>query len=430
MKVLWLSITSDLFRNNGKTSGYNGSGWVSSLQKLLQENSADIELGLVYPSSRKEGIIRAGRTTYYPIYKRAKSFFEKLLFYCGGYKKLDQNCFVAEIKDAINDFQPDVIHLFGIENQFATILGKTDVPVIVHLQGLLAPYDNAFWPVGFNKSSFVWPPSIREWVLRNGFIFAKNSMHERGMRERSLFKKVQYCMGRTEWDFHVSQLLSPKSKYFKVNEALRPEFYTNSGKWKCKSSEKLIIVSTISETIYKGLDLVLKTAKILKEETSINYEWRVIGISRKSHIVKFFEHCLSIKSESVGICYLGVKSSQEIVANMMDCSVYVHPSYIDNSPNSVCEAQLLGVPVVACDVGGVSTILDFGNAGILVPANAPYELAYHLKQFALEGNYCEAKRLAGLKLAMDRHNPQNIVSDLVTVYKSVINGRLGSFNSK
>lgn len=430
MKALWLSITSDLFGNNGKTSGYNGCGWVASLQKILQENFTDIELGVVYPSSHKEEVIRDGRTTYYPIYKRAKNFFDKWLFYYGGYKKFDQDCFVAEIKCVINDFRPDVIHLFGIENQFATILGNTDVPVIVHLQGLLAPYDNAFWPVGFNKNSFVWPPSIREWIFRNGFIFAKNSMHERGMRERSLFKKVQYCMGRTEWDFLISQLLSPNSKYFKVNETLRPEFYANSGKWKREKSEKLIIVSTISETIYKGLDLILKTAKILKDETSVSYEWRVIGISGKSNIVMFFERCLSIKSESVGISYLGVKSSREIVTNMMESSVYVHPSYIDNSPNSVCEAQLLGVPVVACDVGGVSTILDFGNAGILVPANAPYELAYHLKQFALDGNYCEAKRLAGLKLAMERHNPQNIIFDLMTTYKNVIHGHLGSFNSK
>jgi glycosyltransferase involved in cell wall biosynthesis len=215
-------------------------------------------------------------------------------------------------------------------------------------------------------------------------------------------------------------LLSPNSKYFKVNETLRPEFYANSGKWKREKSEKLIIVSTISETIYKGLDLILKTAKILKDETSVSYEWRVIGISGKSNIVMFFERCLSIKSESVGISYLGVKSSREIVTNMMESSVYVHPSYIDNSPNSVCEAQLLGVPVVACDVGGVSTILDFGNAGILVPANAPYELAFHLKQFAIDEKYCEERRMFGLELAKDRHNPQKIVSDLISTYKKVM----------
>lgn len=420
MKVLWLSITSNLFENNVKSSAYYGGGWIASLQKQLLENAKDIELGIVYPSSSKEKVVSLDKTTYFPICKPTKSLFQKILYYYFFWKKNRQNDFTSNILNIIKDFRPDVIHLFGVENQFATILGKTDVPVIVHLQGLLAPYDNAFWPVGFNKNSFVWPPSIREWIFRNGFIFAKNSMHERGMRERSLFKKVQYCMGRTEWDFLISQLLSPNSKYFKVNETLRPEFYANSGKWKREKSEKLIIVSTISETIYKGLDLILKTAKILKDETSVSYEWRVIGISGKSNIVMFFERCLSIKSESVGISYLGVKSSREIVTNMMESSVYVHPSYIDNSPNSVCEAQLLGVPVVACDVGGVSTILDFGNAGILVPANAPYELAFHLKQFAIDEKYCEERRMFGLELAKDRHNPQKIVSDLISTYKKVM----------
>ena len=420
MKVLWLSSTSGLLKKNNATGGYCGCGWIASLQKLLFENSVNVDLGIVYPSSEKENVVNSEKTIYFPIYKPSKSFVQKLQYYYAGYKKNRQNQFVQEILNVVNDFKPDVIHLFGMENEFATILGKTDVPVVVHLQGLLAPYDNAFWPVGFNACSFVLPPSIREWILRNGYIFAKKSINVRGKKESSLFKKVQYCMGRTEWDFQVSQLLSPESKYFKVNEALRVEFYENSGCWKRVKSEKLIIASTVSETIYKGLDLILKTAKLLKEETSINFEWRVVGISGQSKFTKFFEHFLKINSEAVGVSYLGVKNPKELVSVMKDSSVYVHPSYIDNSPNSVCEAQLLGLPVIACNVGGVSTILDNGNAGILVPANAPYELAYHLKQFAVDEMYCEDKRIAGIKLAKERHNPQEIIRDLMTAYRNVI----------
>lgn len=423
MRILWLSIISNLLGNKEKKGGYYGGGWIASLQKLLLENSVDIELGIVFPSSKTEGIVKSGKTTFFPIYKPSKDFFQKIQYYYWGYKKNKENEFVQEILNVVNDFKPDVIHLFGMENEFATILGKTDVPVVVHLQGLLAPCDNAFWPVGFNACSFVLPPSIREWILRNGYIFAKKSINVKGKKESSLFKKVQYCMGRTEWDFQVSQLLSPESKYFKVNEALRVEFYENSGCWKRVKSEKLIIASTVSETIYKGLDLILKTAKLLKEETSINFEWRIIGISEQSKFTKLFEHSLKINSEAVGVSYLGVKNPKELVSVMKDSSVYVHPSYIDNSPNSVCEAQLLGLPVIACNVGGVSTILDNGNAGILVPANAPYELAYHLKQFAVDEMYCEGKRIAGLNLAKERHNPQNIIFDLMTAYRTVIDER-------
>jgi glycosyltransferase involved in cell wall biosynthesis len=409
-----------LLKKNKGTGGYYGSGWIASLQKLILEKSVDIDLGIVFPSSEKENVVKSEKTTYFPVYKPTKSFFQKLKYYYAGYKKNRQNQFVQEILNIVDDFKPDIIHLFGMENEFATILGKTNVPVVVHLQGLLAPYDNAFWPVGFNAFSFVLPPSIREWILRNGYIFAKKSISIRGKRESGLFKKVRYCMGRTEWDFQVSQLLSPESQYFKVNEALRTDFYENSDCWKREKKEKLIIVSTISETIYKGLDLILKTAKLLKEETSIDFEWKIIGVTKQSKFTMFFEHFLNINSESVGISYLGVKNPKEIVSVMKDSSVYVHPSYIDNSPNSVCEAQLLGLPVIACNVGGLSTILDYGNAGVLVPANAPYELAYHLKQFAVDEMYCEDKRIAGVKLAKERHNPQEIIRDLMTAYRNVI----------
>ena len=47
--------------------------------------------------------------------------------------------------------------------------------------------------------------------------------------------------------------------------------------------------------------------------------------------------------------------------------VFVCPSALENSPNSVGEAMLLGVPCVAADVGGVHNILVNGGDGLLYP---------------------------------------------------------------
>ena len=44
-----------------------------------------------------------------------------------------------------------------------------------------------------------------------------------------------------------------------------------------------------------------------------------------------------------------------------------HSSYIENSPNSVGEAQMVGVPVVASRVGGTDSMVEHGKTGFMYP---------------------------------------------------------------
>lgn len=417
MKVLWLSMTSGLYNANNSAGGYNGGGWISSLQGIVNNK---IELSLCFiTNNQSDKFCKRGNTSYYPIFIPDLSCLQKIKLYYGGYKHSEFSLLINQIKIIISSCNPEVIHLFGLENPLACVLGQTDIPIIVHLQGLLGPYDNAFFPQEMNRHSLIWPPTIREWILRNGYIYAKKSIKVRAQQEKGLFRMVQYCMGRTDWDYQVSQLMAPESHYYKVNEVLREPFYENACSWKHRDG-KLIITSTVSETVYKGLDLILKAAHLLSIETNIDFEWNVVGINKHSNFVTFFEHNTKISSNKVHIHYLGVMNADELVDNFRHSSVYVHPSYIDNSPNSVCEAQLVGLPVITCNVGGVSTLLDNGNAGILIPSNAPYELAFHLKQFALHRDYCEDKRLSGVKLAKKRHDKSQILTDLLNTYNNVL----------
>jgi len=63
---------------------------------------------------------------------------------------------------------------------------------------------------------------------------------------------------------------------------------------------------------------------------------------------------------------LGSLEVNEMVEAMKISRFMVHPSYIDNSPNSICEAQILGLPVVATNVGGVESLIENGKTGLLI----------------------------------------------------------------
>ncbi|MFT4203278.1 MAG: glycosyltransferase [Chitinophagaceae bacterium] len=420
MKVLWLSPNSGLLYGDVRHGSYNGEGWVVSLQKILQESFKDIHLGMVFVSDRYQTSVEKDGTTYFPVFSRKKSRLEKVLEYYGGYKKVDDNKYVSQLRDIVKNFKPDVIHLFGMESPFSSCLGKLGVPVVVHLQGILGPYDNAFFPVDINKSSFLFPITLKEWVLRNGYIYAKNSIKVRGNIEKRHFKLVRYVMGRTDWDFQVSRLLAPQSEYYHVDEVLRSDFYTNMGKWQSKQRGKFKIISVISETIYKGLDVILKTAHLLKTNTNIDFDWHVVGIKRNARMVHFFEKSVGVKSSDVNIIYKGVLTKEELCMSTLDADLYVHPSYIDNSPNSLCEAQLLGLPVIATNVGGVSSLIEHNKSGLLVPANAPFELAFYIKEIIENKELAKGLGEEAFYRASKRHNKITIGESLIRAYKACI----------
>lgn len=416
MRVLWLSSTSGLYGRGNHS--YNGGGWVASLQRLLED--APINLGLAFITHTSKEQKEEGHTKYYPIYVPDLSGLRKLRYYYGNYRKENNEELLTSIGRIIEDFRPDAIHVFGLENPLAAILGKTSIPVVVHLQGLMGPCDNAFWPSGINASSFTWPFTMREWVLRNGYKFAKKSTHVREQREDFLFQCMSNAMGRTEWDRLCTSLMAPQARYFHVDEVLRPVFYTYQGQWQRPSQIRFQIISVISNTVYKGLDLILKAAMILKRHTSLSFTWKVAGIKASAPLVGFFEKVLGIESENVGIAYLGVLSAEDLCRRELQSHCYVHPSYIDNSPNSLCEAQLLGVPCISTNVGGTSSLVKHGETGILVPANAPYELAYYIQQLACSAELSSRLSTAGSNAAAQRHNQETIVQQLLGTYQSIL----------
>jgi glycosyltransferase involved in cell wall biosynthesis len=214
----------------------------------------------------------------------------------------------------------------------------------------------------------------------------------------------------------VAAILASQATYFHVDEIMRPPFYVE---WDRKQYQNkiLTIVSTLSAVTYKGIDLILKTAKILTQYTSISYEWIIVGIDPDNKLLRFFEKHLNIFCKDVKITIEGVKTSEALVELLKGASIFVHPSYIDNSPNGVCEAQMMGLPVIACNVGGISSLIENNVNGILVPSNAPFELVTAIKTLAMDSNLSYRLGNQAKLTAMKRHNREKISTDILQIYK-------------
>lgn len=412
MKVLWIVSNAANYESKNKHM-YNGCGWIASLESKLKGNR-NIELAetfFVKTDEPKKAII--DDVTYFPIKTPFSSKLDVLKSLFINQNSIDKKkvCLLLEI---INEFNPDIIHVFGTEDVFGLVAQETSIPVVIHLQGVLNPYLNAFLPPFMSWKKY---PSIGL-KYQHRFIrrFDKKQWEHGCDREKRIFLANKHYMGRTEWDKMITKTFNMNADYHIVWEVLRDCFY--SKELSRTLPKKLTLVSTISNTIYKGCDVILKTAKILKDFYNIEFIWKVFGGVNNV----FFERFTSIMADDVNVKMCGIASAEELKDELQNATCYVHPSYIDNSPNSVCEAMILGCPVVSTNVGGISTVVDNGVTGFLVPANDPYMMAYRIIALYRDEHLNEKIGTEARRIALLRHDPEIICKRIVEIYKDIIMG--------
>ena len=417
MKVLWFTNTPSNYNRRDKHA-YNGGGWIESLEDLITKKE-EIEIGISFFSNSDEVKKTIRRTSYFPIYlEPAKnnivSFIKERWL---GHQSDDNK--IKDILKVVGEFKPDVIHVFGTERVFARIQEYTNIPLVIHIQGIINPYTNAFFPPFFSKNDFIYGfQNLLKFFLGRNPLQQFKSFQKRVSREEQILSKVKYVMGRTHWDNMICRLYNPSIKYFHVNEALRESFYNVS--YTVRNVTKIKIISTLSPNFYKGLDLVLKAAKVLSEFKTIEFEWVIVGLNVEDSFVKYFSNKLNISVYKHNLNFVGRKDPKELVDLLTNSDIYIHPSYIDNSPNSVCEAQLIGLPVIACDVGGVSTLINHMNDGILIPSNGVFELVYWIKHLS-ENQELRKSLSSKAKLVADaRHDLEIIYDSLINTYSQII----------
>lgn len=121
---------------------------------------------------------------------------------------------------------------------------------------------------------------------------------------------------------------------------------------------------------------------------------------------------------------MGLATAEQLREAMLHATSYIHTSYIENSPNALCEAQLLGCACIATNVGGVSSLIEHKRTELLVPANDVFTLAYQIMHLSSDGVLNRKLGISAKKVAMKRHNKQVIADRVVEIYQSILNAEV------
>ena len=165
------------------------------------------------------------------------------------------------------------------------------------------------------------------------------------------------------------------------------------------------------------MDTLLKTAHVLKEK-GVDFEWFVAGNMSIQQEVEKKEH-LKFADNNVNI--LGFTGPEKLQELLLSADMYVHTAYIDNSPNSVCEAQYLGLPIVATNVGGISSLVVDSKEGKLVPVIFNQKTAYEIITLAKDKERQKVYSRNTMVHARERHDKKIILAELLSSYKYLLN---------
>ena len=117
--------------------------------------------------------------------------------------------------------------------------------------------------------------------------------------------------------------------------------------------------------------------------------------------------------------FLGRLSAEGMKQAYLEANVFVLPSTIENSPNSLGEAMLLGVPAVAADVGGVTDLMTHKKEGYVYQPSASYMLSGYIQQVFAREEQAEALGQAAKVHAAHTHDPGSNLQRLLEIYKTI-----------
>ena len=417
MKVLWTVnlIPAAVSVKLGKSSEVLG-GWVESMAEQLSRNS-DIELGIVCKCEENMSFCEAiDGVKYFSLYYNSSTSLAELESKCN---------------DIVSKFKPDIVNIEGTEFLHARAMQLTakkyNIPTVVSLQGILngqyayqcgqLPIDDMMFSTSITNIFSAWIMHLRK------TLWYKPRMKS----EKEIIESADYILGRTTWDRAHSYAINPNAKYYPCSRILRAPFYEEN--WAFNKMERHSIYVGNGYSALKGVHFVIMALPYLIREYP-DVKVYIAGYKpyqendKRSILKKGYAAYLKKLICDLGVQkhieFTGPLKAPQVAQRLSKANAYVLCSTVENSPNTLGEAMMVGTPCVAAYVGGVSDMAEDGKEALFYRNDDPKLLAWNIKRVFDSDELAVSLSEAGRKKAEITHNAEKNARMLIDAYTDIL----------
>ncbi|HOF59747.1 MAG TPA: glycosyltransferase family 4 protein [Candidatus Syntrophosphaera sp.] len=355
------------------------------------------------------------------VYKGNKAFkldMDGIRYYLLPVDQLDkyQPCLEERWRETCADFGPDLVHINGTEypHGLACMNALPHLKYAVSIQGLVSVISRYYYG-GMSFREIARNTSLLELVTGRSIWGSKRGMVKRGTYEFEYISRAHAISGRTTWDLAHVRVANPSVPYYSSPRALRSVFYT-SPTWNIDKMTPHTIFLSKGTSPFKGMHQVIKAVALLLPRYP-DLQIRVAGkdmLGRSGWDSKLritaYPRYLAKLAGRLGLrkhlYFTGRLTAQQMAAELLNANVFICPSAIENSSNSIAEAQMLGVPTIASDAGGNMDMVEHGITGFIYRFEEHELLAHFVARIFEERELASRLSKAEIQAAGIRHEPK------------------------
>jgi glycosyltransferase involved in cell wall biosynthesis len=328
-------------------------------------------------------------------------------------------------RHAVEEFQPDLIHVWGAETfpGLITARGMVRHPALLEIQGLKGPLADVY-AGRMSLADQLKSVGFKE-ILRGSTIPQQGRTYRQWDRfEREIIRGHRAICAPSPWMQSHVRSANPEALLFQNEIAIRREI-RDAAAWKY-SGAPIVFSSASYPAPFKGLHVLLRAMALLRDRIP-DLRVRIAGALqatgvRQNGYVRWLNQLVRDLGLSAHVTWLGPIGAGDVARELESAAVGVFPSFAESYGAAHAEAMVVGTPCVLAFNGGSSYLAEHGKTGLFFPAGDHVACSDLVHQVMTGRPLAETLSSSARRVALSRHELDSIVERQIQIYGQLAAG--------
>ena len=184
------------------------------------------------------------------------------------------------------------------------------------------------------------------------------------------------------------------------------------------ADDDLVLMSVSRLVLKNAIDDIIKATNFLLYKSGLKVKLILLGSGPDEKNLKSLSLNQGVADD---VIFLGYKDHAEIVEYLQIADVFIRPSLSEGLGNSFLESMVLGVPVIATEVGGIPDFLVNNETGLFCEVRNPSSIAKAVEKYQQDKELYQKIKINGQRLVQEKYSWDKIAAQMKLIFNKMLN---------